>query len=145
MSPAKKAVGLTKIRMEDCQRCDACSCIYLDERDYIKHMKNFHKQDVLKQEPIKPKIKPRARNQSQSPQQARRSKRQQRYIEQQQQQSLELGAKKANCRSCCKSCKCRGDHGTLEPMLPIVRPILGRSGRRGSCNTQVSFIKNFTK
>ncbi|XP_034241180.1 phospholipase D A-like isoform X2 [Thrips palmi] len=135
----KKAVGLTKIRMEDCQRCDACSCIYLDERDYIKHMKNFHKQDVLKQEPIKPKNKPRARNQSQSPQQARRSKRQQRYMEQQQQQTQEQGGKKGNCRSCCKSCKCRGDHGTLEPMLPIVRPVLGRAGRRGSCNTQDSW------
>lgn len=135
----KKAVGLTKIRMEDCQRCDACSCIYLDERDYIKHMKNFHKQDVLKQEPIKPKNKPRARNQSQSPQHARRSKRQQHFMEQQQQQSQEQGGKKGNCRSCCKSCKCRGDHGTLEPMLPIVRPVLGRSGRRGSCNTQDSW------
>lgn len=123
----KKSVGLTKIRMEDCQRCDACSCIYLDERDYIKHMKNFHKQDVLKQEPIKPRHKPRVR--AQPSHRPRRSKYQQRLIEEQQQ---EQGGKKGNCRSCCKSCKCRGDHGTLEPMLPIVRPILGRSGRRSS-------------
>ena len=121
--------------MEDCQRCDACSCIYLDERDYIKHMKNFHKQDVIKQEPIKPRNKPRVR--TQASQQARRSKRQQRLVEQQH-QVQDQGGKKGNCRSCCKSCKCRGDHGTLEPMLPIVRPILGRSGRRSSSSsTQV--------
>lgn len=136
----KKAVGLTKIRMEDCQRCDACSCIYLDEKDYIKHMKNFHKQDVLKQEPIKPRLKPRVRTQTQTLQ-ARRSKRQQRYLEhkREQEQLQDQGGKKGTCRSCCKSCKCRGDHGTLEPMLPIVRPILGRSGRRSSITTQDSW------
>lgn len=142
----KKSVGLTKIRMEDCQRCDACSCIYLDERDYIKHMKNFHKQDVIKQEPIKPKNKTtrvRSHSHSQAPQraqQARRSKRQQHFIEQQQQQQVQdQSGKKGNCRSCCKSCKCRGNHGTLEPMLPIVRPVLGRSGRRNSITTQDSW------
>ncbi|KAK3919546.1 Serine/threonine-protein kinase ICK [Frankliniella fusca] len=144
----KKSVGLTKIRMEDCQRCDACSCIYLDERDYIKHMKNFHKQDVVKQEPIKPKSKTsrvRSHNHSQAPQRAqhaRRSKRQQHFMEQQQQQQQtvqEQTGKKGSCRSCCKSCKCRGDHGTLEPMLPIVRPVLGRSGRRNSITTQDSW------
>ncbi|KAK7871840.1 hypothetical protein R5R35_006435 [Gryllus longicercus] len=42
-SQAKKTVGLTKIRLEDCLRCDACSCIYIDESDYKKHMKNFHR------------------------------------------------------------------------------------------------------
>ncbi|CAG2061348.1 unnamed protein product [Timema podura] len=47
-SPAKKVVGLTKIRLEDCLRCDACSCIYIDENDYNKHMKNFHRQDSPK-------------------------------------------------------------------------------------------------
>ncbi|XP_054258325.1 uncharacterized protein LOC128983170 [Macrosteles quadrilineatus] len=46
--PAKKQVGLTKIRMEDCLRCDACSCIYIDEKDYYKHMRNFHHKDVNK-------------------------------------------------------------------------------------------------
>ncbi|KAJ1531950.1 hypothetical protein ONE63_000588 [Megalurothrips usitatus] len=133
----KKAVGLTKIRMEDCQRCDACSCIYLDERDYIKHMKNFHKHDVIKQEPIKPKHKSRGRAHAQTSQQTRRSKRQQLFMEQQKQTQVpELGAKKASCRSCCKSCKCRGEHGTLEPLLPIVRPVLGRPGR---LNTQDSW------
>ncbi|XP_014280753.1 uncharacterized protein [Halyomorpha halys] len=40
--PLSKRVGLTKIRVEDCLRCDACSCIYIDERDYFKHMRNFH-------------------------------------------------------------------------------------------------------
>lgn len=44
----KKFIGLTKIRLEDCMRCDACSCIYLDESDYKKHMKNFHRQDSPK-------------------------------------------------------------------------------------------------
>jgi len=44
----KKFIGLTKIRLEDCMRCDACSCIYLDESDYNKHMKNFHRQDSPK-------------------------------------------------------------------------------------------------
>ncbi|PSN38014.1 hypothetical protein C0J52_19288 [Blattella germanica] len=44
----KKLIGLTKIRLEDCLRCDACSCIYLDARDYNKHMKNFHRQDSPK-------------------------------------------------------------------------------------------------
>jgi len=29
-------------------RCDACSCIYLDESDYNKHMRNFHRQDSPK-------------------------------------------------------------------------------------------------
>ncbi|KAK9504246.1 hypothetical protein O3M35_010621 [Rhynocoris fuscipes] len=28
--------------MEDCLRCDACSCIYIDPANYYKHMKNFH-------------------------------------------------------------------------------------------------------
>ncbi|KAK9504248.1 hypothetical protein O3M35_010623 [Rhynocoris fuscipes] len=37
-----KKLGLTKIKMEDCLRCDACSCIYIDPADYYKHMKNFH-------------------------------------------------------------------------------------------------------
>ncbi|XP_069686288.1 uncharacterized protein [Periplaneta americana] len=46
--PNKKFIGLTKIRLEDCMRCDACSCIYLDENDYKKHMKNFHRQDSPK-------------------------------------------------------------------------------------------------
>uniref|UniRef100_A0A0A9W872 C2H2-type domain-containing protein n=3 Tax=Lygus hesperus TaxID=30085 RepID=A0A0A9W872_LYGHE len=40
--PPSKRVGLTKIRMEDCLRCDACSCIYIDPQDYYKHMRNFH-------------------------------------------------------------------------------------------------------
>ncbi|XP_039292411.1 zinc finger protein 658B isoform X3 [Nilaparvata lugens] len=40
---AKKKIGLTKVRMEDCLRCDPCSCIYLDKNDYYKHMRNFHK------------------------------------------------------------------------------------------------------
>lgn len=128
---AKKVVGLTKIRMEDCQRCDACSCIYIDERDYIKHMKNFHKQDVIRQVPIKPKQK-KAKALTQH--QARRSKRQQHLLEQQPQ---DQSGKKASCRSCCKSCKCRGSSDTLEPYLPIVRPIIGRSGRRNSYSTQV--------
>lgn len=35
-------VGLTKLRMEDLHRCDACSCIYIDPEDYYKHMRNFH-------------------------------------------------------------------------------------------------------
>ncbi|RZF37801.1 hypothetical protein LSTR_LSTR007163 [Laodelphax striatellus] len=39
----KKKIGLTKVRMEDCLRCDACSCIYVDKNDYYKHMRNFHK------------------------------------------------------------------------------------------------------
>ncbi|KAJ9573724.1 hypothetical protein L9F63_008887, partial [Diploptera punctata] len=48
-SPAnKKLIGLTKIRLEDCMRCDACSCIYLDATDYNKHMKNFHRQNSPK-------------------------------------------------------------------------------------------------
>lgn len=41
--PVKRVVGLTKIRLEDCLRCDECSCIYIDESDYNKHMKNFHR------------------------------------------------------------------------------------------------------
>ncbi|XP_018915144.2 uncharacterized protein [Bemisia tabaci] len=40
-TPPKKK-GFTKVRMEDCLRCDECSCIYLDENDYHKHMRNFH-------------------------------------------------------------------------------------------------------
>ncbi|KAJ8883410.1 hypothetical protein PR048_015253 [Dryococelus australis] len=45
---ARKAVGLTKVRLEDCLRCDACSCIYLDQSDYDKHMRNFHRHDSPK-------------------------------------------------------------------------------------------------
>ncbi|XP_067010768.1 zinc finger protein 423 [Anabrus simplex] len=45
---AKKTPGLTKIRLEDCLRCDACSCIYIDKNDYNKHMKNFHRQNSPK-------------------------------------------------------------------------------------------------
>lgn len=44
----KKLIGLTKIRLEDCMRCDACSCIYIDASDYNKHMKNFHRQNSSK-------------------------------------------------------------------------------------------------
>jgi len=40
--PPSKRVGFTKIRMEDCFRCDACSCIYIEAEDYYKHMRNFH-------------------------------------------------------------------------------------------------------
>lgn len=40
--PKSKRIGLTKIRMEDCLRCDACSCIYIEAVDYYKHMRNFH-------------------------------------------------------------------------------------------------------
>ncbi|XP_063242069.1 uncharacterized protein LOC134542080 [Bacillus rossius redtenbacheri] len=47
-TPARKAVGLTKVRLEDCLRCDACSCIYLDQSDYDKHMNNFHRHDSPK-------------------------------------------------------------------------------------------------
>lgn len=43
-SPGKK-VGLTRVRMEDCLRCDECSCIYINEDDYHKHMKNFHRKE----------------------------------------------------------------------------------------------------
>lgn len=41
----KKNIGLTKVKLEDCLRCDECSCIYIHENDYRKHMKNFHRED----------------------------------------------------------------------------------------------------
>ncbi|XP_014244139.1 uncharacterized protein LOC106663651 isoform X2 [Cimex lectularius] len=40
--PKSTRVGLTKVKMEECLRCDACSCIYIDPQDYYKHMRNFH-------------------------------------------------------------------------------------------------------
>ena len=109
-------MGLTKIRMEDCRRCDACSCIYMDERDYIKHMKNFHKHDI-KKIPLGEKEdldfrpfrhKQDAKRQRQAP----------------------SGSPHKKCRSCCKTCKCKGNHDTLQPMLPILRPVLGRQASR---------------
>ncbi|XP_075220761.1 uncharacterized protein LOC142324049 [Lycorma delicatula] len=56
----KKAIGLTKIRMEDCLRCDACSCIYIDQSDYYKHMRNFHKVNTMNNvdNPVSVTIKP---------------------------------------------------------------------------------------
>ncbi|XP_071449427.1 uncharacterized protein [Hetaerina americana] len=45
-SSSKRSVGLTKVKLEDCLRCDECSCIYIHENDYKKHMKNFHKGDT---------------------------------------------------------------------------------------------------
>ncbi|XP_046680821.1 uncharacterized protein LOC124367764 [Homalodisca vitripennis] len=56
--PVKKATGLTKVKMEDCLRCDACSCIYIDDKDYYKHMRNFHQVDVTNNLPI-PQQKPK--------------------------------------------------------------------------------------
>ncbi|CAB3368132.1 Hypothetical predicted protein [Cloeon dipterum] len=49
-SPTKQAkrIGFTKIRFEDCKRCDECSCIYLHEKDYEKHMRNFHRRKELR-------------------------------------------------------------------------------------------------
>ncbi|XP_065346897.1 uncharacterized protein LOC135944089 isoform X2 [Cloeon dipterum] len=45
---AAKRIGFTKIRFEDCKRCDECSCIYLHEKDYEKHMRNFHRRKELR-------------------------------------------------------------------------------------------------
>ncbi|XP_059480589.1 uncharacterized protein LOC132199687 [Neocloeon triangulifer] len=45
---AAKKIGFTKIRFEDCKRCDECSCIYLYEKDYEKHMRNFHRRKELR-------------------------------------------------------------------------------------------------
>ncbi|XP_037077820.1 uncharacterized protein LOC119098881 isoform X2 [Pollicipes pollicipes] len=28
--------------LQNCLRCDACSCIYIDELDYYKHVRNYH-------------------------------------------------------------------------------------------------------
>lgn len=53
---AKKPVGLTKVKMEDCMRCDACSCIYIDQNDYYKHMRNFHKVNTETEIEIKPPV-----------------------------------------------------------------------------------------
>ncbi|XP_047110741.1 zinc finger and BTB domain-containing protein 17-like [Schistocerca piceifrons] len=55
--PQKKPVGLTKIRLEDCLRCDACSCIYIDKSDYNKHMRNFHQKVTSKKQKIKKECK----------------------------------------------------------------------------------------
>ncbi|KAG8232026.1 hypothetical protein J437_LFUL012050 [Ladona fulva] len=44
-SLTKRSIGLTKVKLEDCLRCDECSCIYIHENDYRKHMKNFHRED----------------------------------------------------------------------------------------------------
>uniref|UniRef100_A0A1B6K951 C2H2-type domain-containing protein n=1 Tax=Graphocephala atropunctata TaxID=36148 RepID=A0A1B6K951_9HEMI len=61
--PVKKAIGLTKVKMEDCLRCDACSCIYIDDKDYYKHMRNFHQVDVTNNLPIpQPKSKRKCRS-----------------------------------------------------------------------------------
>ncbi|KAF4523323.1 hypothetical protein B566_EDAN011803 [Ephemera danica] len=43
--PYGKKIGFTKIRLEDCLRCDECSCVYMYESDYLKHMRNFHRQN----------------------------------------------------------------------------------------------------
>lgn len=55
--PQKKPVGLTKIRLEDCLRCDACSCIYIDKSDYNKHMRNFHQKVTSKKQKMKKECK----------------------------------------------------------------------------------------
>ncbi|KAF0294549.1 hypothetical protein FJT64_007795 [Amphibalanus amphitrite] len=43
-SPQKQPVprGYIPPALQNCLRCDACSCIYLDELDYYKHVRNYH-------------------------------------------------------------------------------------------------------
>ncbi|CAH1403633.1 unnamed protein product [Nezara viridula] len=73
--PMSKRVGLTKIRVEDCLRCDACSCIYIDERDYFKHMRNFHQKynTIIPRSRIKSPLHHKSCNNSDSQQEQEQS------------------------------------------------------------------------